>query len=1160
MTTHSMDAPGSATTTRILVVENDPRTRADHVRTLTQWGYQVFSAEGEGQALVDHARQLARQERCQLALVDMRLLSDDDKSDESGLELAPELKPTESLIVTGFADKPKYARLAQEKGVLAIYGKEESPAVLREAILDALAKFGDPYPEPEVLAKYKTAHSWRISIIDNNKKEREYYADLLQRLGYQVAEASHGNAIEQARAQRSHLAIVDLDSSVENIDLVQLLQPAEVVIIGTGLSAPTLRRADEMGTVASLDKKEGAEKLGEVVKSVLDRCGYRDVAIEWPEQLNDAAIAYHLFRGNSTEFVEETKDVLRRLFRNAGSLNIEDLTGPAGHTPSLTLRPHSMVLRITKDDNKLSHFTKISRKERTGDEGKNFRRIRDNFGHPSLIILREDPVTFWTLGGVVYDYVGDFINYTPIIFREFYLNHRNPREICKAIQAYRRFWGPLYTRPLVDEQGNVKYERLLIAYDRVWGGLKWRSKVLDYRNAQLQEKPQSLGTAKTIDFPAPFDLLCLPDPVAWLIEKVQLGNEDLTVGSSKTPRIKLALTHGDLHADNFFVFRTPRLEVSAIDFERAGEGPVLQDLIELEHDISTRLVSIQPGNLGEWQAFGGFVCEIVRPLGSDTFNRSGKRWPGKVDHQEADKALSVIKTIRILAREIGDSQDFAEQYAWGLLLNTIFRMMIWWEDYLEAINAVGRDPKVENLQRKDAYHAGIQRCMVLAGMLCHRLDNWNAIWPPRDWESILQEPPLSDGQGRRDKPPEHPQKPTLHLQLTDLSNPEHDFMVRVLDSSNKQPYSRGRQPYVAEELVAVMKLLERGGFTLDEFHDLQIAALHRLGVLADGFLVEDWTDRVGRHLHDALVPEDGGVRGEYASILHAQRDGGVLRLDFDKQSTTLACYPWEMQHDGYPTAPRTPIDVVRYISSDRPAQSLTVSTKPCHLLYVSARPNSLKQPKLDRDVIKDQIAGLNTPRMFQFEELEQHTHQSLKSRLINTGKPAVHILHFDGHGVFARRCPVCKENCQPHAIECKCSTSLANVHPRGYLAFEEADSGNADYVDSKKLLDGILRSQIRLVVLSSCHSARVRGTDHLLAGVGPGLILGGVPAVVAMQFSITDNDARIFFDEFYRAIIQGNSLPDAVNRGRVLLPEPARWAPVLYLRSQDDQMYLCTKA
>ena len=125
---------------------------------------------------------------------------------------------------------------------------------------------------------------------------------------------------------------------------------------------------------------------------------------------------------------------------------------------------------------------------------------------------------------------------------------------------------------------------------------------------------------------------------------------------------------------------------------------------------------------------------------------------------------------------------------------------------------------------------------------------------------------------------------------------------------------------------------------------------------------------------------------------------------------------------------------------------------------------------------------------------------------------------------------------------CGCQQSLGYTPAKGYLAFEDKD-GEVDWVDTITLLEGIPCSQIRLVVLSSCQSARVRGTDLLIAGVGPGLILGGVPAVVAMQFSILDSDAISFNRQFYDALLEKKELPDAVSQGRIMLSGAARWAP-----------------
>ncbi len=48
-----------------------------------------------------------------------------------------------------------------------------------------------------------------------------------------------------------------------------------------------------------------------------------------------------------------------------------------------------------------------------------------------------------------------------------------------------------------------------------------------------------------------------------------------------------AVTHGDLHGDNLLI--DSRKNAWVIDFERSGEGHVLQDFIELESDILNRL-------------------------------------------------------------------------------------------------------------------------------------------------------------------------------------------------------------------------------------------------------------------------------------------------------------------------------------------------------------------------------------------------------------------------------------------------------------------------------------------------------------------------------------------------------------------------------------------
>lgn len=124
---------------RVLVVENHPEDRADFVEDLRRWGYIPIVAEGRGEALLADAQKKARQERCHVALVDMRLRDDNDQTDQTGLELAPALLPVRSIIVTGYGSVP-VSRAAQDQyHAFKFLGKEENPETIHQVVQEAVA-------------------------------------------------------------------------------------------------------------------------------------------------------------------------------------------------------------------------------------------------------------------------------------------------------------------------------------------------------------------------------------------------------------------------------------------------------------------------------------------------------------------------------------------------------------------------------------------------------------------------------------------------------------------------------------------------------------------------------------------------------------------------------------------------------------------------------------------------------------------------------------------------------------------------------------------------------------------------------------------------------------------------------------------------------------
>ena len=91
----------------------------------------------------------------------------------------------------------------------------------------------------------------------------------------------------------------------------------------------------------------------------------------------------------------------------------------------------------------------------------------------------------------------------------------------------------------------------------------------------------------------------------------------------------------------------------------------------------------------------------------------------------------------------------------------------------------------------------------------------------------------------------------------------------------------------------------------------------------------------------------------------------------------------------------------------------------------------------------------------------------------------------------------------------------------------------------------------------------MRGRAHIVedpfAGVAASLVQREIPAVIAMQFEITDRAAIVFAHEFYAAVADGYPVDSAVAEARKAIFADANdieWGtPVLFMRVPDGRIF-----
>ena len=291
----------------------------------------------------------------------------------------------------------------------------------------------------------------------------------------------------------------------------------------------------------------------------------------------------------------------------------------------------------------------------------------------------------------------------------------------------------------------------------------------------------------------------------------------------------------------------------------------------------------------------------------------------------------------------------------------------------------------------------------------------------------------------------------------------------------------------------------------------------------------------GKLLYDAVFSGDIGLIWR-RSLSEAEAQNAGLRLRLRVADVPeLNDVPWEYLYNAglnqfLSLSEYTPL--VRYVDMPEPIRPLRVEGQLDILVMISS---PIDYPVVDVEGewsrLNEALAGPIGSGQVRLRRLSEARLRVLQ-RELRQGE--YHILHFIGHAGFDRQ-------------------------TQGGVLIVGDEEGRGRLVAAENL-GAILHDHrsLRLVVLNACEGARASRADPF-TGLAQTLVQQGVPAVVAMQFEVTDQSAITFAEEFYGATAVGYPVDAALSCARKAIfaaGSDIEWGtPVLFTRAADGKLF-----
>lgn len=338
--------------------------------------------------------------------------------------------------------------------------------------------------------------------------------------------------------------------------------------------------------------------------------------------------------------------------------------------------------------------------------------------------------------------------------------------------------------------------------------------------------------------------------------------------------------------------------------------------------------------------------------------------------------------------------------------------------------------------------------------------------------------------------------------------------------------------------------------------------VHRGPLSQEERLIQDF----GRALFNMVFRQSPQISDLLAkSAMAAQQGPNIqgLRLRLRINAPELAMLPWEYVYDQAQEeylCLRYQSPLVRVLDVPEPIKPLEVRG-PLNILGMVVDNPGPDWTPLDADkerrTIEAAIGNLESENQIKFRWVQGTTPQHLLEAM---QQDSWHVFHFIGHGGVADIGDDKNDATAYDAVHDGLGTIAdgnRRSHTDGFVVLSDGAGGARPvYANELRLLlqgDGSLR----VAILNCCDSAR-GDRVNTFASPAAALVRSGIPAVVAMQFPITDAGAISFAANFYKAIARNDTIEKAVTFARLAMrfDSKVEWAiPVLFTRSGSGKLF-----